>query len=293
MWNGGLNPINPAADGTSQDLAALEAALKAEEGRLGDLKYEGEEAGVDARDAHDELIRVTNEARNREQVLESEKNKREEFVNRELKTLSDRIGVSEERLRGAWDLARFYQEYFDREIKASIGQALTELDVEQRAAWDEIIRVLHAVFSKFSSTITETRSSADTSFRPERYFNRKEPPQNEAPRRAADAQAQQRELDAEKRQLQEAAESGKKFYDDRNADAKQKLAAAEDEKKNAEAEDKRTAERRERVKAEFEAHRSKFSELERQKKAMERQLGAARGLPPELPSEEPPETSTT
>lgn len=293
MWSGGFSTAVPAAGGAAP---VDRAQLKAEQDRLSEewerlreeLKPEGDatrarqEADTDESYARRGFETANNELRGRQQALEGEERKREEFLNGQVKTLADRLTVSEERLRAAFDLAYFYQRKFAWDIESAIKQAVLEIFAENQNAWGEIIRAMHAAFLKFSDTIAGTRtSSASGMFSPSKYFNLKEPPQNRAPEQFAAANAQGRELEAERAQLEKIKDD--KFYDEQVVKTKKELAIAEKEKKEAEAKYESAEARKKRVEAEFLAHRSRFSDIQEQMRVLSERLEAIREPTDDLP----------
>jgi len=167
------------------------------------------------------------ELRGRDQALESEKKKRESYLNDQIKALSERLGLSEQRLRAAWDLAMFYKEKWDRDLMSSLKQAVLELFCENQNRMMEIVRVLHAVFMKMNDATLGTRTSASGVFSPQMYFSPKQPATDQWSDAIARAQAQGREFDAEKAQFERISKDP--YHDRQVADAESKLAAANQE----------------------------------------------------------------
>lgn len=189
-------------EGRIRDLN-LEASKigESETGERGNAKIAADEAAADVSYFRQDENTKKSEERAREQAVEAAKNKQEEYLNTQIKTLAERLNVSEQKIRAAWDLANFYKEKFEWDIKAAIQQAVIEIFCDNLAAQAEIIRVLHAVSVKMNDALLGTRTSASGIFDPKRYLRVTDPIRNAYPEQAAAARSQQREHEAEREQL--------------------------------------------------------------------------------------------
>jgi len=166
------------------------------------------------------------EKRGYEQQVDSKESELKKFWN-DIKSFADKLEVSRKKLAAAWDLANFYKEKYARDIRNYVAQASLELYCENRAALDEIMRVMHAASMKLLGSMMGVGVSSSTMFSPPTYFRVKDAPQDNWSERMAGVEAQERELGAEVEQFEKFRSD--KYFDKQLADAKAKLAKADAE----------------------------------------------------------------
>lgn len=194
---------------------------------------------------------------------------------RQVQDFRNQLDVLWNKVRDAWDLARFYRQKFELDLRSAIQKMSVEIYCEQRNANNDILVSWQASCVKFGACIADSQvgKGMNATFQKHDYLRIGDPIRDQSPEYFKMAEGQQSDAEAQEEKL------AKMIADDYPAEkvakAKQKLSEAKAELATAEATEEAKRSGMQAMNEAYNLQRTKYGDAKDQTQGIQRRLEEA------------------